>query len=233
VIADLPPHCNGKFVAGSLIPPLLDRRSTPPDLSAVVSMARFFSPRSSMDTESLYGSAETLFTLLEKRSIPHVLVGGLALLFHVESRNTEDVDLIVALPDLEALPDLHVEERNEWFAKASFGSLRVDLLFTDNPVFALVAARHAEARDFRGHTLRVATAEGLLLLKLYSLPSLYRQGQITRAALYESDIALLLIAHSVDDEKLLSSLRPHVMESDIHALADVLRDIRRQIHRRF
>ena len=186
-----------------------------------------------MDTDSLYSSAETLFALLQERQIPHVLVGGLALLFHAESRNTEDVDLIVALTDIQALPGLVIEERNEWFAKAAFGPLRVDLLFTVNPLFARVAAEHVETRTFRGHTLSVATAEGLLLLKLYALPSLYRQGQIARAAVYEADLALLLLAHPVEDEALLFPLSPHMTDSDIHALAEVLRDVRARMGRKF
>jgi hypothetical protein len=217
----------------SLAPPPPDRRDPSQDLSAVLSMAGFFSPRSTMNTESLYTNAEALFTLLEKRSISHVLVGGLALLFHAESRNTEDVDLIVALPDLKALPDLRIEERNEWFAKASYGALRVDLLFTANPLFAHVAENHAEIHTFRGHTLRVASAEGLLLLKLYALPSLYRQGQIARATLYESDLALLLLAHPLEDERLLSILRSHMSASDIHALSGVLTDLRARMERKF
>ncbi len=220
-------------MALSISPPPLDRRNPSQDLSAVLSMAGYFSPRSNMNTESLYSNAEALFTLLEQRSIPHVLVGGLALLFHTESRNTEDVDLIVALPDLEALPDLHVEERNEWFAKTSYGSLRVDLLFTANPLFAYVADRHVETHTFRGHTLHVASAEGLLLLKLYALPSLYRQGQIARATLYESDIALLLLSRPVVDEDLLSVLRTHMPASDIQALVGVLTDLRARMGRKF
>lgn len=215
------------------MPPTAIPRDPRADLSAVVSMARFFSSRSQMDTDSLYASADRLFSLLDTRSIPHVLVDGLAILFHADSRNTEDVDLIVALPDLEALPDLVIEERNEWFARASFGPLQVDLLFTANPLFALVAKEQVEIRTFRGHTLNVATAEGLLLLKLYALPSLYRQGQIARAALYESDLALLLLAHPVNDESLLSRLRPHLIESDIQALGDVLRDVRSRMDRKF
>ena len=111
--------------------------------------------------------------------------------------------------------------------------LRVDLLFTVNPLFASVAAQHVEARTFRGHTLSVATAEGLLLLKLYALPSLYRQGQIARAALYESDLALLLLAHPVEDETLLTALQPHMTDGDIHALAEVLRDVRARMRRKF
>jgi hypothetical protein len=216
-----------------LVPPPASPRSPAQDPAAVVSMARFFSPRSIMDTDSLYSSAERLFALLEELRIPHVLVGGLALLFHAEARNTEDVDLIVALPDIQALPGLVIEDRNEWFAKAGFGPLRVDLLFTVNPLFAGVAAKHVETRTFHGHTLCVATAEGLLLLKLYALPSLYRQGQIARAALYESDIALLLLANPVEDEALLSGLRPHMSDSDIHALAEVLRDVRARMTRKF
>jgi hypothetical protein len=217
----------------ALIPPAAGPRQPEQDLPAVVSRARFFSPGSTMDADSLYTSADRLFTLLDEQRIPHVLVGGLALLFHTESRNTEDVDLIMALSDMDALSDLVIEERNEWFAKASFGPLRVDLLFTANPFFALVAADHVEPRSFRGHSLQVATAEGLLLLKLYALPSLYRQGQIARAALYETDLALLLIAHPVDDERLLSTLQSHMEDSDVRALADVLRDVRERMRRRF
>ncbi len=220
-------------MSAALSPPKAAPRHPQRDLSAVVSMARFFSPLSQMNPDSLYASAEKLFTLLEESQVPHVLVGGLALLFHAESRNTEDVDLIVALPDMQTLPGLVIEERNEWFAKAAFGTLRVDLLFTVNPLFASVAAEHVETRTFRGHTLNVATAEGLLLLKLYALPSLYRQGQIARAAVYESDLALLLLASPVDDEKLLSALRPHMSEGDIHALSGVLSDVRTRMGRKF
>ena len=216
-----------------LAPPALSRRSYPPDPAEVVGLAHFFSPRSIMEPHDLYASADALFTLLQEKKIPHVLVEGLAMLFHTEARNTEDVDLIVALGDMPSLPGLKIEERNEWFAKASCGPLRVDLLFTENPLFALVAARHSAPRNFRSHTLQVATPEGLLLLKLFALPSLYRQGQAARAALYESDIAQLLVAETTEDKTLLDTLRPHLMESDINALAGVLSDVRKQLARRF
>lgn len=220
-------------MSATLAPPPTAPRSAVPDLAAVVTRARFFSSHSVMNPDSLYASAEALFALLETKSIPHVLVGGLALLFHTESRNTEDVDLIVALPDVAALGGLVIEERNEWFAKAAFGPLRVDLLLTVNPLFALVAAQHVETRTWRGHKVRVATAEGLLLLKLYALPSLYRQGQIARASLYESDIALLLLAHPVEDARILAALQPHMIDSDLQSLGEVLRDVRARMGRKF
>lgn len=171
--------------------------------------------------------------LLDERQIPHLLVGGLALVCHAEARNTEDVVFIMALSDLDRLPELTITDRNEWFAKAAYGPLQVDILLTENPLFAEVASKHVETRDYRGHRLRVATPVGLLLLKLYALPSLYRQGQIARAALYESDLALLLLSHPVADETLLGALRPHLIESDVNALADVLSDVRGRMERKF
>jgi hypothetical protein len=49
----------------------------------------------------------------------------------------------------------------------------------------------------------------------------------------QSPFPLLLIAHPAEDEKLLSALRPHMMESDIQALADVLNDVRTRMNRKF
>ncbi len=162
-----------------------------------------------------------------------MLVGGLAVLVHTNGRNTRDLSFIVSLPDVTGIPGLVLENQNEWFANGSFGPLRVDFLFTSNKLFAEVAERHAGDHEFLRHRLRVASAEGLILLKLFALPSLYRQGQIQRASLYESDIASLMAANPVPDEKLLEALRPHMIESDIRALGDVLRDVRARLGRKF
>lgn len=78
-------------MSATFAPPLATPRPRAQDLAAVVSMARFFSTRSVMDTDSLYTGAEALFALLQEKRIPHVLVGGMALLFHADSRNTEAV----------------------------------------------------------------------------------------------------------------------------------------------
>ncbi len=203
------------------------------DLAAVVGLAALFSPRNSMDPNAISSHVDKLLEMLSVKGIPHVLVGGLALLVHAEGRNTEDIDLIVALPDVENLPDLVLEDRNEWFARAAFGPLRVDFLFTANRLFADVAEHHAASHEFQRHSLQVATPEGLLLLKLFALPSLYRQGQTARAALYESDIALLLLASPVTDARLLTALEPHLVDSDLRALAGVLTDVRAQLNRKF
>jgi len=63
-----------------------------------------FNPRNwerlSVDSDSLLQAVRHLFALLallDEREIEYVLVGGVALLNYVEGRNTQDIDLIVAL----------------------------------------------------------------------------------------------------------------------------------------
>jgi hypothetical protein len=51
-------------------------------------------------------------------------------------------------------------------------------------------------------TVPAATVEGLMVLKLYALPSLYRQFDMDRAAVYENDITMLIARHSPEVEPL-------------------------------
>jgi len=161
--------------------------------------------------------------------IPHLLVGALAMLQHIDGRTTRDIDLIVAVDDLGKLPGFLLEERNEWFATGTVGPLRNDLLFTANPLFAEVLAKHAVTKTLLDVPIRCATPEGIILLKLFALPSLYRQGNIQRAALYESDIVQLLLHQPVSSETLLSQLQPHMSASDLNALRQMLSEIQNRI----
>jgi hypothetical protein len=70
-----------------------------------------------------------------------------------------------------------------------------------------------------------------LLLKLYALPSLYRQGNLARAALYETDIFMLLQDVTVDEEHLLAILSEHLAPHDVDELRRILREQRER--RRF
>jgi hypothetical protein len=56
----------------------------------------------------------------------------------------------------------------------------------------MVQRRYATIKPFRERDIPCATVAGLLLLKLYALPSLYRQGSFARVGLYENDIATLM-----------------------------------------
>jgi hypothetical protein len=203
--------------------PSLRRRE---DLGAILRDALFQEFESAMNEEALLTQTKRLIRTLAEDGIPHVLVGGLALLQYIDGRNTRDIDLIFAVEDLPRIPDFTLREKNEWFGTGDCGPLRVDLLFTKNPLFAEVARNHSAPRSFLDVTLQCATPEGIILLKLFALPSLYRQGQIERADLYETDILQLLRLDPVTDERLLRQLKPHLTDSDLKALGDVLNDLR-------
>ena len=210
----------------ALVPPPAPALRRCDDLAAILRDALIFESDSPMNEEHLLKQTQGLLESLNEGKIPHVLVGGLALLQYVDVRNTRDIDLILATEDLPRLPGFVLREKNEWFATGDCGPLRVDLLLTANPFFAEVATKHSRPRRFLDTTLHCATPEGIILLKLYALPSLYRQGSVTRADLYETDILQLLRIDSIADDTLLAQLRPHVSETDLNALSGVLTDIR-------
>ena len=68
-----------------------------------------------------------------------------------------------------------------------------------------------------------ATPEGLILLKLYALPSLYRQSELRRANLYEADLAALLLAAHPTMEPLFQELGT---KPCLHPLLAVLSEVR-------
>jgi len=57
--------------------------------------------------------------------------------------------------------------------------------------------------------------EGLLLLKLYALPSLSRQENFARVGLYENDIATLNHDYRPDLNPLFEELESHLSASDM------------------
>jgi hypothetical protein len=168
---------------------------------------------------------EALFRMLNERRIHYALVGGVALLRYVPGRNTEDIDLLLAIAELERLPEIRLQERTDWFARGEYRGLRVVLLFSNNPLFGQILETRTTVHSFRELEVPCATAEGLILLKLFALPSLYRQGQIQRANLYEADVAALLLATPADPEPLLEQLSPHVSTSDLRELRNILAEI--------
>ena len=145
-----------------------------------------------MNAEVLLEAVTQLFTLLHERQIDYLLVGGVAMLQYVQGRNTEDIDLIISVSSLQALPEIAIISQENNFARGTFATLQIDFLLTRNPFFAMVQRRYATIKPFRERDIPCATVEGLLLLKLYALPSLYRQGNFARVGLYENDIATLM-----------------------------------------
>jgi hypothetical protein len=117
------------------------------------------------------------------------------------------------------------------FATGEFSELKVDTLFAEHPVFDLVAKEFTEAMDYQVGTLPIATIDGLILLKLFALPSLYRQFDFDRIAIYEADLTQLVPRSKRDDGFFLDILAPHLLTSDLLELSRILTDIRNRLDR--
>jgi len=185
----------------------------------------------SMNSDSLIQSVQDLFSVLEQRKIDYVLVGGIALLHYVEGRNTQDLDLIMDLSSVEKFPELAISSQDMYFVRANYGELEIDILLTKNPLFKKVHSKYSTEQRFLDRNIPIATVEGLLLLKLYALPSLYRQGNFARVGIYENDIATLLHDYEPDVSKLLPELSNYVSESDLAEIKSIIADIQKRIKR--
>lgn len=184
-----------------------------------------------MNADSLLKSVKQLFTLLEARNIDYVLAGGIALLHYVEGRNTEDLDLIMATSSLEKLPEIKIVSQEMYFARGEFDELAIDVLLTKNPLFKKVQDQYAVTHHFLDQDISFATVEGLILLKLYALPSLYRQGNFARVGIYENDIATLIHAYKPAIAPLMKELSAYVSENDLMETKNILSDIQQRIER--
>jgi hypothetical protein len=163
-----------------------------------------------------------LFRLLQERNVTYLLVGGLAMLTYVQGRNTRDVDLLLSVAALEKLPELKIQNRSEFFARANFRSVQIDLLLTNNPLFKTVEERFATKHKFAELEVPAVTVEGLIALKLYALPSLYRQFDLDRVALYENDITMLMARHLPQLEPLFTLVKQHVELGDVPEIRKVI-----------
>jgi hypothetical protein len=101
-----------------------------------------------MNSDSLIQSVQDFFAVLEQRKIDYVLVGGIAILHYVEGRNTQDLDLLMALSSLEKLPELKVSDQDSNFVRANYNELQIDVLLTQNPLFKKVHKEYSKVQRF-------------------------------------------------------------------------------------
>ncbi len=206
------------------------------EIGQIIQNAVVFNPQNWekpwMEADSLLSAVGRLFALLVERQVGYVLVGGVALLNYIEGRNTQDIDLIMALADLEKVPEIKVEKQdNPYFARGAFQGLQIDILLTKNPLFRQVQQKYVVKQAFAEREVLIATVEGLLLLKLYALPSLYRQGDFVRVSIYENDIAALMYAYQPDMEAILGELEGYVGAGDMRSLREIVAEIEERIQR--
>ncbi len=166
--------------------------------------------------------AMDLFRLLAERRVDYLLVGGMAMLTYVKGRNTKDVDLLMSVAALEQMPEIKLEDKNDFFARGKFKSIQVDLLLTKNPLFKIVAEKFATKHHFEEAEIPTATVEGIILLKLFALPSLYRKKELDWALIYEADIKILLARYQPKVDPLFPTLGLHVSPTDLNELKKLI-----------
>jgi SAM-dependent methyltransferase len=184
-----------------------------------------------VDTDALLQTVARLFALLQERQIEYLLVGDIAMLQYTEGRNTEDIDLIMSLSSLKKLPEFQTTSQDANFMRGKFNELKIDILLASNRLFEEVRRHYATTGRFAERDIPCATVEGLLLLKLYSLPSLYRQGNFARVGIYENDIATLIHYYRPQLEPLLDELAHHFSDTDLVAVREITAEIKGRIER--
>lgn len=184
-----------------------------------------------VSTDNLIQTVDELFNLLDERQIDYLLVGGIALLQYTEGRNTLDIDLIMAVSSLEKLPEIEIIDRNNDFARGKFKVLQINLLLTNNPLFDKVKIDYATRQQFVEKSIPCATVEGLMLLKLYALPSLYRQGNFARVGIYENDVATLMQQYQPALAPILNEVAKHLSATDLKAVNEIVEEIQQRITR--
>ena len=127
---------------------------------------------------------------------------------------------------LRQIPDLVLGKKVISSRGTNFRSVQVDLLLTQNPLFKIVAEKFATNHRFAELEIPTATVEGLVVLKLYALPSLYRQMDLDRAALYETDITLLIARHSLALAPLAALVEQYVELGDKKELQKIISECR-------
>jgi len=121
-----------------------------------------------------------LVRVLDQRKTDYALVGGLGVAVRGPVRATRDIDMVVSVPQIE-LPGLLKAVTEQGFSvdldsairtwsedhllEFALGAVRVDWIKAVLPVFERIVGR-ARWEDVGGAKIRVADAEGLLLLKL-------------------------------------------------------------------
>jgi hypothetical protein len=131
--------------------------------------------------DELVLAVESLADAFAARSVRHALIGGLAISMRGRPRLTQDIDFLVdvrqivlpgLLDDLIARgfslePAVVIKEYvRENITAFSFGPVRIDWLKPVLPFYSRAIADASPLEWSEGHSIHVATAEGLILTKM-------------------------------------------------------------------
>lgn len=68
-------------------------------------------------------------------------------------------------------------------------------------------------------------------MKLFALPSLYRQGDFGRVGVYEHDVAHLIQRVGVEPERLIEDIRGEVPSPDFEEMRAIIGELRERLTR--
>jgi predicted nucleotidyltransferase len=126
---------------------------------------------------------EALIATFGERAIRYAIIGGIAVIQHTRVRTTDDIDALLTVSQI-AMPALFEALRARGFTLDVAGSIRefrdggmttiqfkdviVDLMRPVLPIYAHVLDRAMDAQIL-GRTVRVSSAEGLIVMKLVAM----------------------------------------------------------------
>jgi hypothetical protein len=131
---------------------------------------------------TLTQALKSLVAMFDSRSIRYAIIEGIATLQHTRIRTTDDVDVLLTVPQiampamfdaLEAagfkveLPKNIQELRDDGLTTIQFGDVLIDLMRPVLPLYSHVLDR-AVATNILGQTVRVSSVDGLIVMKLVS-----------------------------------------------------------------
>lgn len=164
---------------------------------------------------------ETVSVKLTKAGADCLLIGGFAVNYYGYTRNTLDVDFMIAADDIEIVRPIMIqagysnvsESDNACFFNAPNEALRVDFLRVDQQTM-LKLLENAKTAVVYGHNIKLPRLNDLLAMKLFAL----KQGWARRVHKDLPDITNLALVHGIDCEKTLKPLCMEYADTEIYGV---------------
>jgi hypothetical protein len=182
---------------------------------------------------ALQQAFEALVAILNERQIRYAIIGGLAVLQHTRARTTDDVDALLAVPQI-AMPGLfeslqergftvelarNVRElRDEGLTSLRFKDVMIDLMRPLIPAYTHILDR-AITSQVLGRDVSVASAEGLIVSKLIAMRPQDQSDICDLLAAFAGNLDFEFIRAEMDDFTTSDDARREWFENCVrHAL---------------
>jgi predicted nucleotidyltransferase len=133
--------------------------------------------------QTLRRAFEELITTFDDKKVRYAIIGGIATIQHTRVRTTDDIDALLTAPQI-SLPALFEalkargftidvvksirEFRDEGLTTIQFADVIIDLMRPLLPAYSHVLD-HAITAEILGKTVKVSSAEGLIVMKMIAM----------------------------------------------------------------